>query len=116
CRFRHFGRSRGGERWSGRRGSNSRPPPWQGGALPLSYFRPLFLSIGHHAGECHEDRRALEVTRPCSEAPTPPRPSPLPLPSASPPAPAATDRSSRAAACRRGRRTSSPRKRGRSPP
>lgn len=27
--------------WSGRRGSNSRPPPWQGGALPLSYFRPL---------------------------------------------------------------------------
>jgi hypothetical protein len=25
--------------WSGRRGSNSRPPPWQGGALPLSYFR-----------------------------------------------------------------------------
>lgn len=27
--------------WSGRRGSNPRPPPWQGGALPLSYFRPL---------------------------------------------------------------------------
>ena len=26
-------------RWSGRRDSNSRPPPWQGGALPLSYFR-----------------------------------------------------------------------------
>ena len=25
--------------WSGKRGSNSRPPPWQGGALPLSYFR-----------------------------------------------------------------------------
>ena len=25
--------------WSGRRGSNPRPPPWQGGALPLSYFR-----------------------------------------------------------------------------
>src|SRR5581483_674069 len=25
--------------WSGRRDSNSRPPPWQGGALPLSYFR-----------------------------------------------------------------------------
>ena len=24
---------------SGRRDSNSRPPPWQGGALPLSYFR-----------------------------------------------------------------------------
>src|SRR5690606_17799255 len=30
--------------WSGRRGSNSRPPPWQGGALPLSYFRPRFAS------------------------------------------------------------------------
>ena len=25
--------------WSGRRGSNSRPPPWQGGVLPLNYFR-----------------------------------------------------------------------------
>ena len=25
--------------WSGKRGSNSRPPPWQGDALPLSYFR-----------------------------------------------------------------------------
>ena len=25
--------------WSGKRGSNSRPPPWQGGALPLSYSR-----------------------------------------------------------------------------
>jgi hypothetical protein len=25
--------------WSGRRDSNSRPSPWQGDALPLSYFR-----------------------------------------------------------------------------
>jgi hypothetical protein len=25
--------------WSGRRDSNSRPPPWQGGILPLNYFR-----------------------------------------------------------------------------
>ena len=25
--------------WSGKRDSNSRPPPWQGDALPLSYFR-----------------------------------------------------------------------------
>ena len=32
---------RSGKRWSGKRGSNSRPPPWQGGALPLSYFRIL---------------------------------------------------------------------------
>ena len=30
--------------WSGRRGSNSRPPPWQGGALPLSYFRSLSMA------------------------------------------------------------------------
>ena len=27
--------------WSGRRDSNSRPPPWQGGILPLNYFRSL---------------------------------------------------------------------------
>ena len=26
-------------KWSGRRDSNSRPPPWQGGILPLNYFR-----------------------------------------------------------------------------
>ena len=28
--------------WSGRRDSNPRPQPWQGCALPLSYFRRLF--------------------------------------------------------------------------
>jgi hypothetical protein len=27
--------------WSGKRDSNPRPPPWQGGALPLSYSRIL---------------------------------------------------------------------------
>ncbi len=27
--------------WSGRRDSNPRPSPWQGDALPLSYFRTL---------------------------------------------------------------------------
>jgi hypothetical protein len=27
--------------WSGRRDSNPRPPPWQGGVLPLNYFREL---------------------------------------------------------------------------
>ncbi len=33
-----------GDFWSGRRGSNSRPPPWEGGALPLSYSRtPLMV-------------------------------------------------------------------------
>ncbi len=26
--------------WSGRGDSNPRPPPWQGGVLPLNYFRP----------------------------------------------------------------------------
>ena len=31
-------------RWSGRRDLNSRPPPWQGGALPLSYSR-IILTI-----------------------------------------------------------------------
>ena len=31
-------------RQSGKRGSNPRPPPWQGGALPLSYFRVFFVS------------------------------------------------------------------------
>ena len=29
--------------WSGRRDSNSRHPPWQGGALPLSHFRSLLV-------------------------------------------------------------------------
>ena len=30
--------------WSGRRDSNSRPLPWQGNALPLSYFRMYSFS------------------------------------------------------------------------
>ena len=30
-------------KWSGRRGSNSRPQPWQGCALPLSYSRNYIL-------------------------------------------------------------------------
>src|ERR1039458_4781766 len=30
---------RGGVEWSGRRDLNSRPSPWQGDALPLSYSR-----------------------------------------------------------------------------
>ena len=28
-----------GKNWSGRGDSNPRPPPWQGGVLPLNYFR-----------------------------------------------------------------------------
>ena len=30
-------------KWSGKRDLNPRPPPWQGGALPLSYARLLRL-------------------------------------------------------------------------
>jgi hypothetical protein len=30
-------------KWSGKRDSNSRPSPWQGDALPLSYFRMTIL-------------------------------------------------------------------------
>ena len=37
--------------WSGKRGSNSRPQPWQGCALPLSYSR---VSTGcDSTGNCH---------------------------------------------------------------
>ena len=32
--------------WSGRRDSNSRPSPWQGDALPLSYFRKFGAGEG----------------------------------------------------------------------
>ena len=32
--------------WSGRRGSNPRPRPWQGRALPLSYTRIRMAAIG----------------------------------------------------------------------
>ncbi len=32
--------------WSGKRGSNSRPRPWQGRALPLSYSRIYIYDIG----------------------------------------------------------------------
>ena len=32
--------------WSGRRDSNPRPQPWQGCALPLSYFRTTIASGG----------------------------------------------------------------------
>jgi hypothetical protein len=33
------------KKWSGRRGSNSRPSPWQGDALPLRHFRSLMPQI-----------------------------------------------------------------------
>ena len=31
--------------WSGRRDSDPRPQPWQGCALPLSYFRSMFFEL-----------------------------------------------------------------------
>ena len=38
--------------WSGRRDSNSRHPPWQGGTLPLSYYRmPIALVCEGNSGE-----------------------------------------------------------------
>ena len=32
-------------KWSGRRDSNPRPPPWQGGVLPLNYFRDVDFGL-----------------------------------------------------------------------
>ena len=40
--------------WSGKRDSNPRHPPWQGGALPLSYSR--IMSIPHCIGGSYRDR------------------------------------------------------------
>lgn len=37
--------------WSGKRVSNSRPPPWQGGALPLSYSRINLTVVGERRVE-----------------------------------------------------------------
>ena len=36
------------ENWSGKRGSNPRPRPWQGRALPLSYFRISATILLYH--------------------------------------------------------------------
>ena len=39
--------------WSGRRDSDSRHPPWQGGTLPLSYYRIAHLQKRfYHNGFC----------------------------------------------------------------
>ena len=45
--------------WSGKRDSNSRPPPWQGGALPLSYFRIWCLSTESNCG--HKDFQSFAL-------------------------------------------------------
>ena len=39
--------------WSGRRDSDPRHPPWQGGTLPLSYYRTLCL--GAESNHRHAD-------------------------------------------------------------
>src|ERR1700731_4421842 len=47
--------------WSGRRGSNPRPRPWQGRALPLSYTR---IHDGRAvAGAYDASRRGLQPSR-----------------------------------------------------
>ena len=52
--------------WSGRRGSNSLPPPWQGGALP-DELRPhtdnAFCVIGAPAKVCGEKEKVLHDFR-----------------------------------------------------
>ena len=40
--------------WSGRRDSNSRHPPWQGGTLPLSYYR-IKWCLGAESNHRHVD-------------------------------------------------------------
>jgi hypothetical protein len=62
----HSCRSRPGWRrraeWSGRRDLNSRPSPWQGDALPLSYSRLVLIEyIG--LARCGQTLEHLEVGR-----------------------------------------------------
>ena len=54
---------RRGATWSGRRDLNSRPSPWQGDALPLSYSRLLQGRV-YRAAETGSNRRAGSH-RPC---------------------------------------------------
>ncbi len=47
---------------SGRRDSNSRPPPWQGGVLPLNYFRINWLGyLGSNQGMTESKSVALPL-------------------------------------------------------
>ena len=41
----------GGGIWSGRWGSNPRPPPWQGGVLPLNYSRVVAINTSISASK-----------------------------------------------------------------
>ena len=54
-----------GKKWSGRRGSDSRPPPWQGGALPtelLPHKRCLGAELNHR--HCDFQSHALPTELP----------------------------------------------------
>ncbi len=42
------------KKWSGRRGSDSRPPPWQGGALPTELL-PQEMCLGAESNHRHCD-------------------------------------------------------------
>src|SRR4029077_6162560 len=50
------------ENWSGRRGSNPRPRPWQGRALPLSYTRILCRARDAPATAVVCQKRAANAT------------------------------------------------------
>ncbi len=54
-----FYRGAEGEKWSGKRDSNSRPPPWQGGALPTELFPLLNREPRRDAFPCTEQEKHL---------------------------------------------------------
>ena len=52
--------------WSGRRDSDSRHPPWQGGTLPLSYYRTLWClgaELNHRHGDFQSPALPTELPR-----------------------------------------------------
>src|SRR5699024_99185 len=53
---------------SGKRGSNPRPPPWQGDALPLSYFRKglscRLKDLNPRPSDYKSDALPTELSRP----------------------------------------------------
>ena len=52
--------------WSGRRDSDSRHPPWQGGTLPLSYYRThwcLGAESNHRHGDFQSPALPTELPR-----------------------------------------------------
>ena len=43
----------GQKKWSGKRGSNSRPRPWQGRALPTELFPRILRCFRYRKNEAH---------------------------------------------------------------